>query len=169
MNPEHLLDQADGLCRPATGRPRQADLRRAASACYYSLFHRLIELTCRQLVGAAADRGDARNVLSRAFVHGEMRDASRTFAGGTLPQFLAGRYAGASTPAGVRHVAAAFLRLQEERHAADYDRSVTLSQRDVIALVSAAREAVALADRLKSTDLGRLYLLTLLTWGKLRR
>jgi hypothetical protein len=40
LNPEHLLEQAEKLIRPPpAGPPRQADIRRAVSAAYYSVFH----------------------------------------------------------------------------------------------------------------------------------
>ena len=169
MNPDHLLDQADALCRPVVGRPRQADLRRAVSAAYYALFHRLVDAACEQIAGAAADRADARAVLARGFVHGEMRDASRSFGGGNLPSFLAGRYGGAAVPRDVARVAAAFGRLQADRHAADYDRARAFTQTAALGIVREARDAVRLAAELKNSDLGRLYLLALLTWSKLRR
>ena len=169
MNPDHLLEQAERLIRPEAGRPRQADLRRAASACYYALFHRLIELACQRIVGGKSDRADTRHVLSRAFSHGEMKEASRTFAGGTLPKFLAGQFAGAAAPPKVKKVAGAFVRLQTERHMADYDRSQSLTQADVETLIELAKAAVKLAAGLWANDHGRLYLLALLTWNKLRR
>lgn len=169
MNPDHLLDQAARLLSPAAGRPRQADLRRAVSACYYALFHHLIDLACQRAAGTGPERADLRNTLARGFSHGEMRDASRSFSGGTLPSQLAGRYAGATVPSKLRQVAAAFVRLQTERHLADYDRGQIFSQTDVADLLVVARRAVRVATEQRSTDLGRLYLLALLTWGKLRR
>ena len=43
MDPDDLLRIAEGLARGAlgsgVGRPRQAELRRAVSAAYYSMFH----------------------------------------------------------------------------------------------------------------------------------
>ena len=169
MNAEQLLEQAEGLCRPAVGRPRQVDLRRAVSGSYYALFHRLIDLACELTVGAAADRLAARQTVSRAFAHGEMKEASKSFAGGNLPAFLAGRYAGATVPTGVRRVARSFIVLQQARHDADYDRSRSFSQADAALHVATSRQAVALAADLKNLDFGRLYLICLLTWAKLRR
>ena len=171
MDPTHLLDQAARLCVPASGkgRPRQADLRRAVSSCYYAIFHKLVELACSQLAGASGEGKDARDTFARAFEHGEMKRASATFRGGTLPNRFAGRYGNANVPEDVKRVADAFIRLQEERHAADYDQTRTYTQTSVRTLVNLSGSAVDRSEAMKATDFGRLYLLSLLTWNKLAK
>ena len=48
--PTDLLAQARHLAAKETRRPRQASLRRTASACYYALFHLLVQDASRRLV-----------------------------------------------------------------------------------------------------------------------
>ena len=84
---EDLLEQALHLATRERGRPRQVSLRRAISGAYYALFHLLVhEATRRLLRGGAVERW--RPLLARAFAHGEMRDASKAFAGGELPKVI---------------------------------------------------------------------------------
>ena len=52
-NPDHLLDQADRLITSqGRGAPRQADLRRAISTAYYSVFHAIVTNATDDLVGS---------------------------------------------------------------------------------------------------------------------
>ena len=61
---DDLLSQANRLAAASTGRPRQADLRRAVSASYYALFHLLIGDAVQRLnpqpAPGAAEPGGAR-------------------------------------------------------------------------------------------------------------
>src|SRR5438045_561666 len=71
-----LIEQAEHLVRRERGRPRQASLRRAISSAYYALFHLLIhEATFRVIRNPSL-----RQRFSRAFEHGDMKNASRAFA-----------------------------------------------------------------------------------------
>ena len=51
--PADLLEQAEHLAGREATRPKQASLRRAISAAYYSVFHLLIREACARLVPAA--------------------------------------------------------------------------------------------------------------------
>ena len=171
MNPDHLLEQARRLCEAdgVPGRPRQADLRRAVSAAYYALFHRLIDLCCESLLGVGPVAADQRNILSRSFSHGEMKKASGSFAGGTLPAGLAGQFKNAAVPVRVRRIAQTFKFLQDERHAADYDRTREFTRTSVRSLLNQAEAAAALATDQKADSFFRFYLLALLHWDRLKR
>jgi hypothetical protein len=92
----------------------EAALRRAVSSAYYALFHLLIEEACKNWIHA-----DHRGRLSRQFDHGRMKVASDALA----------RKSPSGTDAFV--VANTFVRLQQERHEADYNLTTTFSLLDV--------------------------------------
>jgi len=70
-----LIDQAEHLAGKEPRKPKQASLRRAVSAAYYALFHLLVDEAVAGLArGPGA--GDLRDLLRRAFDHGEMRSVS---------------------------------------------------------------------------------------------
>ena len=48
---DELLEQARRLALLDRRRPKQANLRRAVSAAYYSLFHFLVDESCRGILG----------------------------------------------------------------------------------------------------------------------
>jgi len=162
----HLLEQARHLTRREPRRPRQASLRRAVSSAYYALFHFLIDRACRQVFGGSPRRRQLRLILSRAFAHGTMHAASRRIAGGNLPQSL-----GWATPfpQPLRDVALAFMKLQEERHRADYDLSRPFSRSEAATLVELAATAIADWPAVADDDAARLYLSLLLTWKALEQ
>jgi hypothetical protein len=162
----NLLEQARHLVRREPRKPRQVSLRRAVSSAYYALFHFLIDRACRQVFGGSPRRRQLRLILSRAFVHGAMREASRRVAGGNLPQVL-----GWTTPFPPRlqAIARAFVRLQEERHRADYDLSQPVSRTEADGLVEQAATAIADWPAIADDDAARLYLVLLLAWKGLEQ
>ena len=165
----HLLDQAELLASHERGRPRQASLRRAVSTTYYALFHFLIERSTCQLVGGPQAPA-IRQVLARAYVHGDMRTASRTFMNGLggLPQNAQAALAGTAFPPGLGSIAREFADHQMERHAADYDRTATFARQDVQTLVARTRQTINAWPALEQTAAGRYYLLALLVPGMLK-
>ena len=82
-----LLKQAHHLATKEPRRPSQASLRRAISASYYALFHRLVDDASRMMI-SRRDRDPLRQCLSRAFRYSDMRDLCRSLAGGTPPAKL---------------------------------------------------------------------------------
>lgn len=68
----------------------------------------------------------------------------------------------------VRHVAEAFLRLQQGRHEADYALGRVFTRDEVRDLVEAAERALADVRGLRRTDEGRVFLLSLLVYDRLR-
>src|SRR5277367_519555 len=96
-----------------------ATLRRSLSTAYYPLFHLLIESACNNWPEPQRSR------IARQFDHRRMKEVSEN---------VAKRCAGGTD---LFVVAKAFARLQEMRHAADYDLSVTFSPLDVAVELSA--------------------------------
>lgn len=124
---EPLLDQARALAQRDRTRPRQVNLRRAVSNAYYSLFHQFIGDCCMHVVGAGPTVRAHRTMLYRTLQHRDMRLAAETFPRAQWhPAILAA--AGVTVPdSGLQTLARLFVRLQNARHAADYDPSATLA------------------------------------------
>jgi uncharacterized protein (UPF0332 family) len=158
-----LLAQAKHLASRERGRPRQASLRRAASAAYYALFHLLIREASRRLVRDTRMQG----IVSRVFIHTEMSKASRSFSGGTLPQKYVGVIGGQPLPLALRNVANAFVELQQARHEADYNVAKSFSRAEVRSLIDQAEQAFQDWQTVRRTTAGRLYLVCLLLWERL--
>lgn len=117
-----LLEQAIRLAKLDARRPKQANLRRAISSAYYALFHMLVDEACRAQIGAHHNQARFRQVLGRAFTHGTMKDACKSFGGGTLKKSVAkGLPATFTIPPEIRNLANIFVDVQETRHVADYD------------------------------------------------
>jgi hypothetical protein len=162
---QQLLDQARFLLRREARRPLQASLRRAVSASYYAVFHFLIDRATCQMFGSSHNRRKLRDILSRAFDRGAMRDASRSFAGGQLPDSLRWQ---TPIPAGLRLIADNFNQLQDERHRADYDRADPFVRNEVAQLLTLAEEVFRLWPTIEADDASQLYLACLLSWKSLR-
>lgn len=163
-----LLAQAEHLAGKEPRRPKQASLRRAVSAAYYALFHFLVDAACRNIVGTGHQRRHLRHVIARAFSHSTMKNASKSFAGGTLPAGLSTTLLSSTISSGLRDVAEAFVTLQEERHRADYVLAKPFSKSEVTDLIHTARNAIELWQTVKNDDTARLYLLSLLVWDQLK-
>lgn len=116
--PDDLLDQAKLLVHLDPNRPKQANLRRAVSTAYYAVFHLLAADAAAQ---ASAARPAGLSIkVQRALDHKEMKDAAKGFKSSNLPEIIAPLING-GLPVELIAVADAFIRLQEERHRADYD------------------------------------------------
>jgi uncharacterized protein (UPF0332 family) len=120
----------------------QANLRRAVSTAYYALFHFLV-------AEASANwaQSDLRPKLSRYFDHGPMKAASEAVAKSAGP---------------LKSVAAAFVRLQENRLEADYNVARMWSIEEVDNLIFTVGEAFEAWDSIRSEPAAQSYLLTLL-------
>lgn len=130
---EHLLEQAVTLAMLDTRRPKQANLRRAISAVYYALFHFLVDEACRTQMGSLHDQAPFRHVLGRAFVHGVMKEACKSFGGGTLKKGVAkGLPAAFGIPREIQDLATTFVDLQDKRHLADYDLTERFKRSNVL-------------------------------------
>jgi hypothetical protein len=108
--------------------PKQASLRRAVSTAYYSVFHLLIDEAVSNWSIV-----HQQSILARTFDHGKMKsiceDHIKSFhISGSPPSQLQ-----------LKEVARRFVRLQEERHIADYDNAVNWSRLDAIEVLDLVR------------------------------
>jgi uncharacterized protein (UPF0332 family) len=163
-----LLSQARRLSKFDPKRPQQGNLRRGVSTAYYALFHCLVDLACRCIIGTANERRPYRDVLARSFQHRSMVGACHSFAGGSLPRKIADRLpTGFMVPTDIRNVAQIFCEAQEKRHLADYDTAQTFTRSDVLALIRDVEQAMALLSAAKDRAETRFFFGCLLTWGSL--
>src|SRR3954453_12100310 len=100
------------------------------------MFHLLVDEACRVQIGAQHNQAPFRRVLGRAFVHTVMKEACKSFAGGTLKKGVAkGLPAGFTVPAEIRDLALNFVEKQDNRHLADYDLTERFKRSDVLSLI----------------------------------
>jgi hypothetical protein len=161
-----LLEQARHLANRESRRPRQASLRRAVSAAYYALFHLLAADGAAIMTkgGALALRAQ----VQRAFAHGDMKRVCQQFVGGGLPEPMRSLVCWPLEP-GLMSVAKTFIRLQEERHTADYDVRHPFDRVTVLDLVDIARTAFADWAVVRLTPNAGVFLTALLLnrqWGR---
>jgi hypothetical protein len=165
-----LLQQANELALRDPTRPKQANLRRAISAAYYSLFHLLTDQACRNVMGSRHEQAAYRHVLGRAFSHSTMKAACVAFAGGTLKATVAkGLPATFSIHPTITRVASVFVDLQQRRHLADYDVSERHARPDVMNLIGQVEKVSADFIALPNCDERSFFLACLLTWDSLSK
>jgi hypothetical protein len=160
--PQDLLEQARFLSRREARRPRQASLRRAVSTAYYATFHLLSKAAADQ--ASPADPAGLAGVIQRAIEHGTMKNAAKAFESGNLPHQVQVLLAG-PVPAPIKSVARNFVRLQEERHKADYDLTDKFDRTRVQGLVKAAEQLFMDWNAVRNTPEARVFLASLL-FGK---
>lgn len=165
---EELLEQAARLATLDVRRPKQANLRRAVSSAYYAVFHLLVDEACWAQIGAQHNQAPFRQVLGRAFNHGVMKEACKSFGGGTLKRGAAkGLPPGFSVPGEIRDLAGTFVDLQEWRHLADYDLTERFKRSDVLTLINQAKSRVEGFVKLAPTNEKRFFLACLWAWKAL--
>jgi uncharacterized protein (UPF0332 family) len=150
----HLLDQARRTVTADAARPRSANLRRGISTAYYALFHHLSGSAGEMFAGAQDADWPLAAIVSRAATHADMKSASRAFLSSSPPALWQKVWAqlGIATNADLRIVAEAFVRLQQERHRADYDLSHSFTKQEALDLIQTAPEAIEAWDRLKRSQ-----------------
>ncbi len=173
---DDFLELARRLAETDARRPRAINLRRATSAAYYAVFHRLINDAVRTLLGSGAAVSTTNpnspqvlridQVASRWFNHRQMKTVSGWFdkphtAPKTVKKLLEiGQ--DSFVPAELRGIAGQFVTLQTQRHAADYDPGLKLTRTEVRQVVQQAEDVFGLCDRLAGHPMYRLYQLLLL-------
>lgn len=163
-----LLDQAVSLAKLDAEKPKQANLRRAVSSTYYALFHLLVDEACRIQIGARHNQAPFRQVLGRAFVHGVMKDACKSFGGGTLKKGVAkGLPSGFAISPEIRRLATTFVDLQDGRHLADYDLTERFKRSDVLTLVEQVKQNIQDFTKLPSSNEKSFFLACLWAWKEL--
>lgn len=156
-----LLAQARHLAGKEPRRPKQASLRRAVSAAYYSLFHLLVSEAASSML-RGRERSGIHPVFRRAFVHRHMRGVAESFKDGTVPKAWQAPMGGAPVSEDLRDVASAFVDLQEARHEADYDFGRRFIRSEVRDLIEAAERAASSWQNVRGDPEGQVFLTALL-------
>ena len=149
------LEQARHLARRERTRPKQASLRRAVSVAYYALFHLLCDEASSVLVRGIRNSDELQARTARTLEHGTMARVCRAFESGALPPGL--RFLG-PLDADLRFVAQIFGRMQEQRHAADYNTQAQFSRTDTLNLIDQTEAAFDAYNRVRQTDAATYFL-----------
>gem|GEM_PF-1413418 len=189
--PWRLLRQARALSGfdAGRGRPSPINHRRAVSGAYYALFHAITQAAVGRVLPDGVATDEERFRACRWINHLDISAACRWVQACALetaptqtPSSKTGRAQGIwelfSTPAGAGRVAdvpsalniatGAFLDLQRNRHAADYDHLASFPKADAKRQVEAASRAVdALHDNLGDPQVERFLTLVLFRAGRL--
>ena len=153
LNPHHLLEQARALVRLYPGRkPRQVELRRAISAAYYAVFHRISNAVADEFIGGKF-RNDPRHA---SFYRSVDHKQAKTRCEEVTNQNPASKYARYShcrpLAQDIKTFANAFPLLQSKRHEADYDPSITLTTIEAVSVIDHAERAIAAFDAAPAED-----------------
>jgi hypothetical protein len=128
---DDLVALANRLASASPNKPRQADLRRAASTAYYALFHALAKNVADTMAGAVKGHRSEQAWAQayRGLQHGDARSACEGIRNQNLPQEI-------------KDCADAFVVLQSARHAADYDPLHRLTRAEAVLAVQSAKDAI---------------------------
>ena len=143
MTPRDFIITALELANSGKGKPRQSNLRRAASTAYYALFHTLAKCCADLLVGGqGADRSNPAWIQAyRALEHGSAKTACKR-------REIVNKF-----PKEIEDFANMFVTMQEKRHRADYDpnakhlKSAVLNDIEAVTAVIDDFQNVPIKDR----------------------
>ena len=159
-----LPERTKHLASREPRRPKQASLRRAVSSAYYALFHLLIREATVLL--APPSPPHLWPLVARAFQHNEMRAVARTFESGGS---LGSHHPRIQPSPELREVAGALRKLQEARHAADYDLQVKFTRATVALLLLEAERAFTTWSKIRRDEDAKVFLTALLLEKRWRR
>jgi uncharacterized protein (UPF0332 family) len=142
LKPEHLFEQADRLMATRTGRPRQADIRRAISAAYYGIFHAILTAAADQFVGVTNRDRNHYGLVYRSVSHQWLRDLCRDVQKPTLPAKLQPYAPSNGFGPNIVAFGAAVLELQQKRHDADYNVTIRMNWSEATSAVTPAKAAL---------------------------
>ena|ERR1700733_7421093 len=97
--------------------------------------------------------------MQRGFQHGAMRSISKQF---TKPTWQDWHGIQRPIPSAIRNIAGAFVDLQDERHAADYDNHQQWTALDVREILDMAQSAFQDWDSISADPMAGNYLLAML-------
>jgi uncharacterized protein (UPF0332 family) len=149
---DELLQQAKELVHKNPN--SQADLRRSVSSAYYALFHLLIFEACLNWSNDISRPG-----LARMFDHGVMKKVSKKITDSTKTPYAR------EDPvmvAKLRSFAGLFVKLQEQRHEADYNLKDAWTFTQSLKEMLAANRAFVTWQEIRTENISQDYLVSLL-------
>jgi uncharacterized protein (UPF0332 family) len=147
LRPERLLSHARQLAERTanTNSPRSVHARRAISAAYYALFHRLCINVTWSVVPGGSDH--VRWAFCRTFDHGPIESVARWVQGQhRAPRSIAGLVDVAVQSEPIRTLTEKFVLLKQLRHDADYNHLIVLSRDNALDAVQECRAALDAVD-----------------------
>ena len=151
LNPDHLIEQSVRLIASSSaGPPRQVDLRRAVSSAYYAVFHFILTAAADEFVGASKRTSKNYSLAYRSVDHRALRDLCLDIKKSTLPAKLQRHAPPNGFGPNLLAFSAAFIELQEKRHAADYDPSYQMKTSDAKLMIDTATVALRRFGRASS-------------------
>lgn len=157
-----LLEHADSLLKNIEeDTSSDVCLRRAVSASYYALFHKL-NGDAAALIAPHVDLETNRRI-QRWFEHAEMKRNCSRFLGEKLGQPLLGLI-GPQASTELKTVCRSFIELQEARHSADYDLNYDLDRDKASEYVRTAMIAFTAWQRISNSAEANIFILSLLLW-----
>ena len=139
----------------------EVDLRRAISASYYALFHRINSDAVALIAPNVPDATNYR--IQRWFDHGEMRKICVRFLPNELKPPLRDLI-GKTASTDLQTVGLSFVQLQDARHSADYDLGYFLTDEIAWNLLEKATDALAAWSRISNSAEANIFILSLLLW-----
>jgi uncharacterized protein (UPF0332 family) len=136
-------------------------LRRAVSAAYYAVFHKITG-DAAALIAPNVSL-DIKHRIQRWFDHGEMKKICGRFTKTSLDQPLLD-LVGQTASDDLQLVASAFNSLQEQRHSADYDLAYQFRWREARLTVELSVRAMGAWERIKDSAEANIFILSLLMW-----
>jgi hypothetical protein len=160
-NPGHLLAQAGKLIEySVAGPPRQVDIRRAISSAYYAVFHAVL-IASADTVAGRSNRGTPNYVLVyRSVEHRHLRALCEVASVATVQKRYQLFVPASGFSNDIRRFAGMALKLQENRHMADYNPAGQFRTPDAKAAIANAR--IALGDLAAAPEAERRTLIMLL-------
>lgn len=141
--PKHFFQQAGRLIQPAgKGAPRQVDLRRAVSACYYGVFHFILGEMANEFVGKTMQRTPLYMLAYRSISHIALASLCKEVNKPYLRPAVGKYEPAAGFSNDIKRFATFTLELQEKRHGADYDPSLKFRRADAEADIELAERAI---------------------------
>jgi hypothetical protein len=143
LSPDHLFDQADRLAAPpASGRPRQVDLRRAISSAYYGVFHFALAALADEFVGVSQRTSSRYGLVYRSLDHRTLKDLCGDIAKQTPPHQYTPYLPPDGFGADIQAFARTTIELQVKRHRADYNPEPLYRSSEATLAIGSARSAV---------------------------
>ena len=162
---------AGSSCQTGENRPQETEAGKrpsAISSTYYAVFDLLVDEACRAQIGAHHNQAPIRQVLGRAFIHGIMNDACKSFAGATLKKGVSkGLPPGFKIPLEIRKLSATFVDLQDKRHLADYDLTERFKRSEVLTMIAEVRADIENFGNLPPSNEKQFFLACLWAWKEL--
>jgi uncharacterized protein (UPF0332 family) len=149
----NLILTAKDTLPKGRGAPRQTNLRRAISTCYYAVFHLITDLGCKQVF--ARNDVDSFKYATRSIEHGDFKSFSKAiskyktkrseFNHSNISRLI-------PLPSDdIIEFSEIVVFLQTERHKADYDLTYVTTKHDVQSIIAKAEKALTIwGDMLKT-------------------